>query len=95
MIDECFTYGPGEESKDYAVAIATFDAVIPSGTIKWKGGITGPDRPLQAGSANETADDEGLDCTDIVESWASMNGSTNGLGIGGSGTAEQGRVDVT
>ena len=110
MINTCFTYGPGEESKDYVLAAATYTRdVAPLGTSKWLGGITGPNMPTQAGSANVTADGEGLDCTEIVESWASLNGTTSGLvngesglvngesGLvnGESGTAEQGRVDVT
>ena len=89
MIEICFHVEPGQESKDYVYAITLSDEdVVPLGTGKWEGSMSGPGRPTQAGSAHVTAEGGGSNDTEIVGSWASMSGSTNGL-------AEQGRVDVT
>ena len=93
MTEICFTVGPGQERAEYSVAAATYDQdAVPSGTGKFRGVMFGPDLP---GSANVTDDGDGSACGEIVESVASRNGSTNGLVNGGSGTAEQQRVDVT
>ena len=96
MIDQCFTFDPGQESQDYVIGIAAYNQDTPTlGTGRWRGAVFGPNRPLQAGSANVTDDGDGFDCTDLVESWASGNGSLNGLVYGGSGPADRARVDVT
>ncbi|MDI1489622.1 MAG: hypothetical protein OHK93_000819 [Ramalina farinacea] len=96
ILDHCFTFDPGQEHPDFAFGIASYNQDWPMlGTGRWRGAVFGPNRPLQAGSANVTDDGDGFGCTDIVESWTSGNASLNGLVIGGSGTAEQPQVDVT
>ncbi|MDI1491651.1 MAG: hypothetical protein OHK93_002860 [Ramalina farinacea] len=82
MIEICFNVHPGQESKDYIYTYAISDAdVVPLGTGKWQGSMTGPGLN-PAGSANVTAEGGGFNDTVIVGSWAN-------------GPAEQGRVDVT